>query len=229
METSGNDEILAVSGLSKSYGDLKAVDDLSFSVRRGEVFAFLGPNGAGKTTAISMICGLLECNAGRRPHERPLGEKGRPGLPQPHRALPPGHRDLGVADLSGAADRSWDSCTISASARPVTGPCNCSTNSGCRGEGRGAGPDTLRRHEAPPQFGAGAGPWTRNLVLDEPQPGSTRRAAYWSASTSGRWPAKPKVILTTHDMDEAERLPTGWPSSITATVVLDTPEKLKGT
>jgi len=64
MEASGNDEILAVSGLSKSYGNIKAVDDLSFSVRRGEIFAFLGPNGAGKTTAISMICGLLACNAG---------------------------------------------------------------------------------------------------------------------------------------------------------------------
>jgi ABC-2 type transport system ATP-binding protein len=56
--------ILSVSGLSKSYGDLIAVNDLSFEVRRGEVFGFLGPNGAGKTTAISLVCGLLKSDAG---------------------------------------------------------------------------------------------------------------------------------------------------------------------
>ncbi|HEY3383640.1 MAG TPA: ABC transporter ATP-binding protein [Vicinamibacterales bacterium] len=57
--------VLAVDGLVKRYGDLVAVEDLSFDVRAGEVFGFLGPNGAGKTTAISMICGLLAPDAGR--------------------------------------------------------------------------------------------------------------------------------------------------------------------
>ncbi len=59
-----SDVILSLSGLKKSYGDLKAVDDLSLDVRRGEILGLLGPNGAGKTTAIYMICGLLECDAG---------------------------------------------------------------------------------------------------------------------------------------------------------------------
>lgn len=51
--------------LTKRFGALTAVDDLSLAVREGEIFGFLGPNGAGKTTAISMMCGLLKPDAGR--------------------------------------------------------------------------------------------------------------------------------------------------------------------
>jgi ABC-type branched-subunit amino acid transport system ATPase component len=43
---------ISVSGVSKSYGSLNALSEVSFSVRRGEIFAYLGPNGAGKTTTI---------------------------------------------------------------------------------------------------------------------------------------------------------------------------------
>lgn len=64
MPTANSSTILSVEGLRKSYGDLVAVDDLSLSIVRGEIFGFLGPNGAGKTTTISMICGLLKCDAG---------------------------------------------------------------------------------------------------------------------------------------------------------------------
>ncbi|UCH61909.1 MAG: ABC transporter ATP-binding protein [Fidelibacterota bacterium] len=64
MPTANSSTILSVAGLSKSYGDLVAVDNLSLSIVRGEIFGFLGPNGAGKTTTISMICGLLKCDAG---------------------------------------------------------------------------------------------------------------------------------------------------------------------
>lgn len=50
---------LEVKGLSIKFGDFTAVDDVSFTVRRGEIFGFLGANGAGKTTTIRMLCGLL--------------------------------------------------------------------------------------------------------------------------------------------------------------------------
>ena len=50
--------------VSKSFGDLRAVDDLSFELEAGEVFGLLGPNGAGKTTAINMAVGLLEPDEG---------------------------------------------------------------------------------------------------------------------------------------------------------------------
>ena len=56
---------VAVEGLTKRYGDVTAVEDLSFTVRPGAVTAFLGPNGAGKTTALKAIVGLARPTAGR--------------------------------------------------------------------------------------------------------------------------------------------------------------------
>jgi ABC-2 type transport system ATP-binding protein len=54
-----------VEQISKSYGNFKAVDNLSFEVRRGEIFALLGPNGAGKSTSIRMILDILKPDRGR--------------------------------------------------------------------------------------------------------------------------------------------------------------------
>ncbi len=56
--------IVAVTNLVKRYGDLTAVDGISFNVQEGALFAFLGPNGAGKTTTINVICTTLEKSAG---------------------------------------------------------------------------------------------------------------------------------------------------------------------
>lgn len=56
--------IIEATGLSKSFGDLAAVKDVSFSVAPGEIFAFLGPNGAGKSTTIKMLTTLLHPTAG---------------------------------------------------------------------------------------------------------------------------------------------------------------------
>src|SRR5664279_459496 len=53
-----------VEGLTKRYGDVTAVDDLSFSVEPGRVTGFLGPNGAGKTTTLRMLLGLVAPSAG---------------------------------------------------------------------------------------------------------------------------------------------------------------------
>ncbi len=65
-ETQPAGEILvAVDNLAKHYGPIRAVDGLSFDVRRGEVLGFLGPNGAGKTTAMRLITGFLEPDSGR--------------------------------------------------------------------------------------------------------------------------------------------------------------------
>jgi ABC-2 type transport system ATP-binding protein len=58
-------DIIKVEHLSKSFGSLKAVDDISFEVREGEIFGFLGPNGAGKTTTINMLTTLLKPTSGR--------------------------------------------------------------------------------------------------------------------------------------------------------------------
>jgi len=53
-----------VINVRKSYGDLKPVDQLSFSARRGEIFRLLGPNGAGNTTTLEMIEGLRKPDSG---------------------------------------------------------------------------------------------------------------------------------------------------------------------
>ncbi len=55
---------LVVKGLRKSYGNIRAVDDISFTIRRGSIFSLVGPNGAGKTTTMEIIEGLKEADSG---------------------------------------------------------------------------------------------------------------------------------------------------------------------
>lgn len=59
------DDVIQVEHLIKYYGSLLAVDDISFNVKRGSLFAFLGTNGAGKTTTINILSTLLKMNSGR--------------------------------------------------------------------------------------------------------------------------------------------------------------------
>ena len=59
------ENIIKIDNLYKSYGEVKAVQDLSFCVKKGELFAFLGLNGAGKSTTISIMCGQLKKDGGR--------------------------------------------------------------------------------------------------------------------------------------------------------------------
>src|SRR5918995_3794264 len=56
--------VISVTDLHKSYGELRAVDGVSFEVVRGEVFGLLGPNGAGKTTTIEILEGLNRADSG---------------------------------------------------------------------------------------------------------------------------------------------------------------------
>jgi len=76
--------ILSVAGLTKHYGMLKAVDDLSFDVHSGQVFGFLGPNGSGKTTTIGMIFGIVTPTAG---HLRLFGSDDPRALAQSRRRV----------------------------------------------------------------------------------------------------------------------------------------------
>ncbi|GAA0250779.1 linearmycin resistance ATP-binding protein LnrL [Saccharothrix mutabilis subsp. mutabilis] len=60
----GSRTVLECRGLRKSFGDVRAVDDVSFEITAGETYGLLGPNGAGKTTTISMVVGILAPDAG---------------------------------------------------------------------------------------------------------------------------------------------------------------------
>ena len=66
MEKEGNEmnTVVEVKDLTKRYGDLVAVNDVSFSIEKGEIFGLLGPNGAGKTTTMEMIEGLRKPDGG---------------------------------------------------------------------------------------------------------------------------------------------------------------------
>ncbi|MGA8903218.1 ABC transporter ATP-binding protein [Bradyrhizobium sp.] len=79
------DTVIVAEGLTKRYGETRAVDNISFGIRKGEVFGLLGPNGAGKTTTILMMLGLTEVSSGRisvlgfDPVRQPLQVKQRVG------------------------------------------------------------------------------------------------------------------------------------------------------
>jgi ABC-2 type transport system ATP-binding protein len=66
--------MIRIEGLKKTFGDIKAVDGLSFEIYGNEIFGLLGPNGAGKTTTINMICGLLT------PSEGSISFNGKDGI-----------------------------------------------------------------------------------------------------------------------------------------------------
>src|SRR5439155_8033916 len=93
--------VIEVQHLTKRYGPLKAVDDVSFTVERGEIFGFLGPNGAGKTTTMRVLTGYMPPSEGRAVvagfdvFDQPIEAKRRTGyLPE----TPPLYPEMTVRD-----------------------------------------------------------------------------------------------------------------------------------
>ena len=78
---SAGEKVLEVDGVNKRFGDFKAVENLSFSLNKGDVFGFLGPNGAGKSTSIRMMLGLIKPDSGEiKVMGRPTNGSGRDWL-----------------------------------------------------------------------------------------------------------------------------------------------------
>ena len=222
------DSAVAVSDLTKRYGDLVAVDAVNFAVETGEIFGFLGPNGAGKSTTIKMLCTLVQPTSGTATvagHDI-LRERGAvrrniglvfqdPTLDQyltadqnlrmhaelygvPRSAL--NARMTQVLDMVGLADRR----------RALV-----STYSG-----------GMRRRL---EIARGLLHAPRVLFLDEPTVGldPQTRSSIWRYITDLRQREDITIFLTTHYMDEAEYCDRIAIMDHGRIVVLDTPEKLK--
>ena len=85
-DNSSSEIMIETEGLSKYYGKFVAVENLSFSIKKGEVVAFLGPNGAGKSTTMKMLTGYLAPSAGTAKvcgmEVAVIAEKVPPGTPE---------------------------------------------------------------------------------------------------------------------------------------------------
>ncbi len=195
---------IEIENLYKSYGNVKAVQDLSFRVKKGELFAFLGLNGAGKSTTISIICGQLKKDGGRvaingkNLDESPMEIKGELGVVFQHSAL---DKPLSV----------YDNLKLRAALYGVEGE---------RFEKRLEELDALfaLKEILPRPYGKLSGGQRRRvdvarallhkpniLILDEPTTGldpQTRRSV-WQVIENLRKELGMTVFLTTHYMEEA--------------------------
>ena len=98
-----SDGQIVVSGLTKQYKTVRAVDDLSFTVEPGRVTGFLGPNGAGKTTTLRMLLNLVT-------PDRRHGDHRRPALRRPARAAAARRRGAGGVQRAQGPHRPSTTC-----------------------------------------------------------------------------------------------------------------------
>ncbi len=200
------DQVLVCSGLRKAFGELQAVDEVSFSIARGETYGLLGPNGAGKTTSISMVAGLLRPDAGevtvlgRRLTPTAAAAKSAVGLVPQEVAIYP---DLSAREnlrffgrLQGLDRRELDTRTDE-----VLALIGLTDRAGDRADTFSGG---MKRRL---NIGIGLLHRPELLILDEPTVGvdpQSRNAILESVedlATDGL-----AVLYTTHYMEEAERL-----------------------
>lgn len=225
--------VLRTENLTKRYGSLTAVNNLTLEVYEGEIFGFLGPNGAGKTTSINMMCGLLEPDAGRVwIHDTPLDGD-----------------DKGARSRIGVCPQNvvlWERLTCLEQLQFVG-----QLYGGRAGEARRRANHLLEilglteKRNAMARTLSGGMQRRLNLalalihdpeivVLDEPEAGLDPQSSvglreYIRSLTREAQGVRPKtVILTTHNMDEADRLADRVAIiDYGELLILDTPETLK--
>jgi ABC-2 type transport system ATP-binding protein len=197
--------IVETEHLSRRFGDLVAVDDLSIRVRRGEIYGVLGPNGAGKSTLIRMLCGILDPSGGRGTvvgfdvAREPERIKERVGYMTQRFSL---YEDLsvqenldfyaGIYGVPRAERRARIEEVLAASGLAPRRKQLAGTLSGGWKQRVALASSTIHR---PPL-----------LFLDEPTAGvdPVSRRSFW-AEISRLSAGGTTVLLTTHYMDEAER------------------------
>lgn len=196
--------IIEISNLNKSFGEVKAVQDLSFRVKKGELFAFLGHNGAGKSTTISIMCGQLGKDSGK------VYINGE----DLDRSVDTVKRDLGVVFQNSVLDKSlsvYDNLKSRAALYGITGNAFKQRLSelselldfkdilkrtvGKLSGGQRRRIDIARALLHQPKI----------LILDEPTTGldPQTRKTVWSVVSQLRRQENMTVFLTTHYMEEA--------------------------
>ncbi|CAG0984254.1 Linearmycin resistance ATP-binding protein LnrL [Anaerolineales bacterium] len=221
--------VLQTQHLTKRFGALTAVDDLSLEVYEGEIFGFLGPNGAGKTTSINMMCGLLKPDTGQvLLHGKPVH-----GGDTEARAL------VGVCPQETIL---WDKLTCLEQLEFIGEVYGVP-----RKVARQRGAEWLEKlglaAKAGELGGRLSGGMKRRLnialalvhdpqviVLDEPEAGLDPQSRVLVRETVRSLARIKTVILTTHNMDEAERVADRVAIIDHGKLVaLDTPDALKRT
>ena len=198
--------MVEASGLRKTFGDRTAVDDVGFVIETGETYGLLGPNGAGKTTTISMLCGLLERDAGET---EVAGKRVDIDTPDARRAIGYVPQDLAIyPDLTAKENlqffaRLYELPKASAKARinEVLEVVGLGDRADDRTEEFSGG---MKRRL---NIGIGLLHKPQLLVLDEPTVGvdpQSRNAIL--ASVEALSDQGMAVLYTTHYMEEAERL-----------------------
>jgi ABC-2 type transport system ATP-binding protein len=188
--------MLHVSGLRKSFGPVKAVTDVSFTLEAGRATALLGENGAGKTTTLRLILGFLRADAGTVE----LGA-GRVGYVPDHPVYLPwlsGHAVLELTRLALAAcDRGWDSRIRNVSERILFDPALLGRRPGTYSAGNLKKFACLQSLVIEPRL----------LVVDEPfsalDPPSIKRMREVFIETRDRGAA---VLLSSHMLDEMVKI-----------------------
>ena len=200
------DEVLVVDSLVRRFGDLTAVDDVSFRIAPGETYGLLGPNGAGKTTTISMVAGLIAADEGT---VTVVGQPMTPRATEPKRHLGLVPQELAIyPDLSGRENlalfgrlQGLRGAELKARVEEVLDLIGLADRAKDRSKEYSGG---MKR-----RLNIGIGLLNRPtlLILDEPTVGvdpQSRHAILESVEAlSGAGMA---VLYTTHYMEEAERL-----------------------
>jgi ABC-2 type transport system ATP-binding protein len=198
--------VLAADSLTKTFGDLKAVDDVSVVIEEGETFGLLGPNGAGKTTTISMIAGLLAPDSGT---VSVAGEMVTTGSTRGRAAIGLVPQELAIyPDLTGAENlmffgrlQGMTGTRLEEAVAEVLSVIGLADRKDDRTSEYSGG---MKRRL---NIGIGLLHRPRLLILDEPTVGvdpQSRNAILESVESLSREGIA--VLYTTHYMEEAERL-----------------------
>jgi ABC-2 type transport system ATP-binding protein len=195
---SSNIVIVKAENLVKSFGTFRAVDGLSLSINRGEVFGFLGPNGAGKTTSIKMLCGLLRPDSGQIQIASNKSYQSIGVCPQSiviWENMSCIEQLVFMGELYGQSHRNAKKNGMELlDVLGLASKTNCLAKTLSGGMQRRLNIALALIHE--PEI----------LILDEPQAGLDPQSRLLVREYINSIKSKITIILTTHDMDEAEKL-----------------------